>query len=85
MSKIINYQCLTLWFTNYVTARVPRGDKAVNGCGTFAGINTKALKGIQELGATHVWYTGVLRHATAELNTPSITKGTAGSPYAITD
>ena len=27
----------------------------------------------------------MLRHATAELNTPSITKGKAGSPYAITD
>ncbi len=85
MSKVIIYQCFPRWFTNYVTARVPNGAKAINGCGTFAGINTKALKGIQELGATHVWYTGVLRHATAELNTPSITKGKAGSPYAITD
>lgn len=85
MSKIIIYQCFPRWFTNYVSVRVPNGDKAINGCGTFAGINTKALKGIQELGATHVWYTGVLRHATAELNTPSITKGKAGSPYAITD
>ena len=85
MSKIIIYQCFPRWFTNYVSVRVPNGDKAINGCGTFAGINTKALKGLQELGATHVWYTGVLRHATAELNTPSITKGKAGSPYAITD
>ena len=85
MSKIIIYQCFPRWFTNYVTARVPHGDKEVNGCGTFAGITTKALKGIQELGATHVWYTGVIRHATAKLNTPAITKGKAGSPYAITD
>ena len=85
MSKIIIYQCFPRWFTNYVTARVPRGDKSVNGCGTFNGITTKALKGILELGATHVWYTGVLRHATAELNNPAITKGKAGSPYAITD
>ncbi len=85
MSKIIIYQCFPRWFTNYVTARVPQADKSVNGCGTFAGINTKALKAIQELGATHVWYTGVLRHATAEHNTPAITKGKAGSPYSITD
>ena len=85
MSKVIIYQCFPRWFTNYTTARVPQADKSVNGCGTFAGINTKALKAIQELGATHVWYTGVLRHATAERNTPEITKGKAGSPYAITD
>ena len=85
MSKVIIYQCFPRWFTNYVSVRVPNGPKAINGCGTFAGINAKALKGILELGATHVWYTGVLRHATAELNTPSITKGLAGSPYAITD
>ena len=85
MSKVIIYQCFPRWFTNYVSVRVPNAPKAINGCGTFAGITAKALKGILELGATHVWYTGVLRHATAELNTPSITKGKAGSPYAITD
>ena len=85
MSKIIIYQCFPRWFTNYVTARVPNGDRKVNGCGTFAGINTKALKAIHDLGMTHVWYTGVIRHATAERNNPGITKGKAGSPYAITD
>ena len=37
------------------------------------------------MGATHVWYTGVIRHATAQYNTPAIVKGKAGSPYAITD
>ena len=61
------------------------GSREVNGCGKFADINTKALKSIYDLGATHVWYTGVIRHATAERNTPSIVKGLAGSPYAITD
>ena len=85
MSKIIIYQCFPRWFTNYVTTRVPNGDRSVNGCGTFAGINTKALKAIRDLGATHIWYTGVIRHATAERNNPGITKGKAGSPYAITD
>ena len=38
-----------------------------------------------DLGVTHVWYTGVIRHATAQYNNPAITKGQAGSPYAITD
>ena len=56
-----------------------------NGCGTLNAITTKALNAIHDLGATHVWYTGVIRHATAMYNTPSIVKGLAGSPYAITD
>ena len=56
-----------------------------NGCGTLNGITSKALRAIRDLGATHVWYTGIIRHATAMYNTPSIVKGLAGSPYAITD
>lgn len=48
-------------------------------------INECALRSIVDLGATHVWYTGVIRHATAARNNPAITKGQAGSPYAITD
>ena len=56
-----------------------------NGCGTLNAITTKALNAIHDLGATHVWYTGIIRHATAMYNTPSIVKGLAGSPYAITD
>ena len=56
-----------------------------NGCGTLNAITPKALNAIHDLGATHVWYTGVIRHATAQYNTPSIVKGVAGSPYAITD
>ena len=45
------------------------------------------------MGFTHVWYTGVIRHATATdyskhgipRQHPSVVKGVAGSPYAITD
>lgn len=48
-------------------------------------ITSRALRAIRDLGATHVWYTGVIRHATAQYNTPEIVKGKAGSPYAITD
>lgn len=83
--KPIIYQLLPRTFTNYNETRKPHGSKEENGCGTFVGITPKALKAIVDLGATHVWYTGVIRHATAEFNTPSITKGKAGSPYAITD
>ncbi len=83
--KPIIYQLLPRTFTNYNETRQPNGTKEVNGCGTFVGITPKALQAIYDLGATHVWYTGVIRHATAEFNTPSIVKGKAGSPYAITD
>lgn len=83
--KPIIYQILPRTFTNYNETRKPNGTKEENGCGTFVGITAKALQAIVDLGATHVWYTGVIRHATAEFNTPSIVKGKAGSPYAITD
>lgn len=83
--KPIIYQLFPRTFTNYNETRKPNGTKEENGCGKFNDITPKALKAIQDLGVTHVWYTGVIRHATAEHNTPSIVKGKAGSPYAITD
>ncbi len=51
------------------------------------------LSQIRQLGVTHVWYTGVIRHATQTdyssfripVQHPDIVKGKAGSPYAITD
>ena len=83
--KPIIYQLLPRLFTNYNETRRHGGSMQENGCGTLNAITTKALNAIHDLGATHVWYTGVIRHATAMYNTPSIVKGLAGSPYAITD
>ncbi len=83
--KPIIYQVFPRTFTNYNETRRRNGSREENGCGKFQEITTKALQAIRDLGATHVWYTGVIRHATAELNNPTITKGKAGSPYAITD
>ena len=85
MSKPIIYQLFPRWFTNYNETRKHAGTKEENGCGRFVDINERALKAIVDLGVTHVWYTGVIRHATAQYNNPAITKGKAGSPYAITD
>ena len=85
MSKPIIYQLFPRWFTNYNETRKHNGTKEENGCGRFVDINERALKAIVDLGVTHVWYTGVIRHATAQYNNPAITKGKAGSPYAITD
>lgn len=72
-------------FANYNDTRRHCGTLQENGCGTLNAITPRALRAIRDLGATHVWYTGVIRHATAWYNTPSIVKGLAGSPYAITD
>ena len=83
--KPIIYQLLPRLFTNYNETRRHGGSMQENGCGTLNGITSRALRAIRDLGATHVWYTGIIRHATAMYNTPSIVKGLAGSPYAITD
>ena len=83
--KPIIYQLLPRTFANYNETRRHNGTLQENGCGTLNAITPKALRAIRDLGATHVWYTGVIRHATAQLNTPTIVKGKAGSPYAITD
>ena len=79
------YQLFPRLFGNYNETRKHNGSKEENGCGRFVDINERALKAIVDLGVTHVWYTGVIRHATAAYNHPAITKGKAGSPYAITD
>ena len=75
--KPIIYQLLPRLFTNYNETRRHGGSMQENGCGTLNGITSKALRVIRDLGATHVWYTGIIRHATAMYNTPSIVKGLA--------
>ena len=85
MNKPIIYQLIPRLFANFNETRKRNGTLEENGCGKLADINDNALQSIVDLGATHVWYTGIIRHATARLNNPAITKGQAGSPYAITD
>ncbi|MBQ7631974.1 MAG: alpha-amylase [Paludibacteraceae bacterium] len=85
MTKTIIYQIIPRLFANFNETRRFNGSKAENGSGKLVDINERALQSIADLGATHVWYTGIIRHATAEHNNPAITKGKAGSPYAITD
>lgn len=93
MSKIILYQVLPRLFGNRNTTRHENGSIAENGCGKFADFSAPVLKKIRDLGITHVWYTGVLRHASKTDYTKygipaqhhAVVKGNAGSPYAITD
>lgn len=93
MEKVIIYQIFTRLFGNRSLSRKENGSIAENGCGKFADFTPKVLKDIRSMGITHVWYTGVIRHATQTDYTrygiprqhPAIVKGKAGSPYAITD
>ena len=91
--KIIIYQLLPRLYTNNCPTCIPNGDVKTNGVGKMNDINSSRLKEIKALGATHVWYTGVIEHATAINHEKSgiepcnahVVKGKAGSPYAIRD
>jgi glycosidase len=87
------YQLFPRVFGNRINSAEIYGNIETNGCGRFADITNDAIKAIKELGITHVWLTGVIRHATLTSYKdhgipdchPSVVKGRAGSPYAITD
>lgn len=91
--KMIIYQLLPRLYGNRNTTRKENGSIADNGCGKFNDLTTSVLKSIQQKGVSHIWFTGVIRHATKTdytahgipANHPAIVKGNAGSPYAITD
>ncbi|AMJ67563.1 alpha-amylase family protein [Hymenobacter sp. PAMC 26628] len=91
--KLIIYQVMTRLFGNKVALNKPYGTMTENGCGKFNDINDRALDEIKALGVSHVWYTGVIEHATmTDFSTHGIpaddadvVKGRAGSPYAIKD
>ena len=80
------YQLFPRLFGNKRTELQHNGSKAENGCGTFNDIDETALGAIKDMGFTHIWLTGILEHASESTGThPDITKGRAGSPYAVTD
>lgn len=93
MSKIVIYQVLPRLFGNFNKKLVPNGTIEQNGCGKFESFTKTALNEIKSLGITHVWYTGIIEHATKtdysgygiKKDNPAIVKGNAGSPYAIKD
>jgi glycosidase len=92
-NKLIIYQLLPRLFGNTKTLNKPYGSIEENGVGKFNDISDKALQEIKNMGFTHVWYTGVIEHATMtdysafgiKPDDPDIVKGRAGSPYAIKD
>ncbi len=92
-SKIHIYQLLVRLFGNKKTKNQPWGTIQTNGCGKFNDINNAALDSIKELGFSHVWFTGILEHASESDysdfhisgDNPAILKGKAGSPYSVRD
>lgn len=91
--KITIYQVLQRLYGNTVAKNIPGGDIHENGCGKLNDFTPEVLKRISDFGFTHIWYTGVLEHATQTDYTtygiakdhPAVVKGKAGSPYAIKD
>ena len=91
--KLILYQVFTRLYGNRNITRKEGGTLQENGCGKMNDFTPIALKHIREMGVSHIWYTGIIRHATQTdytaygipKNHPAIVKGQAGSPYAITD
>lgn len=93
MAKAIIYQVFTRLFGNRCATRCPNGTLGDNDSGKFDDFSDEVLARISQLGVTHVWYTGVIRHATQTdyssygipRQHPEVVKGKAGSPYAICD
>ena len=92
-NKLIIYQVFTRLFGNNNNHCINNGSITENGCGKMTDFTAKALGEIKKLGATHIWYTGIIEHATQtdyrrhniQPDHPAIVKGKAGSPYAIKD
>jgi glycosidase len=91
--KLMIYQLLPRLFGNKKSQNIPYGTIAQNGSGKFNDITDKAINGIKEMGITHIWYTGVIAHASLtdyskhgiQTADADVVKGRAGSPYAIRD
>lgn len=92
-NKIIIYQVFTRLFGNNNSHCINNGTLQENGCGKMSDFTMKALEEIKKLGTTHIWYTGIIEHATQtdyrryniRPDHPAVVKGKAGSPYAIKD
>lgn len=90
---MIIYQIFTRLFGNRNSTRKEWGSVAENGSGKLNNIDDLVLKRIKSMCVTHVWFTGVVRHASQSdyssygipAQNADVVKGRAGSPYAIVD
>jgi glycosidase len=91
--KITIYQVLPRLFGNRNVNPMFNGSLKQNGCGKLSAFTGLKLNEIKQMGFTHIWYTGLLEHATQtdysafgiRPDHPAIVKGKAGSPYAVKD
>ena len=91
--KLVIYQIFTRLFGNQIQTNKRWGSRDENGVGKFNDITFKALGALKAFGVSHVWYTGIIEHATMtdytaqdiHKDNPQVVKGRAGSPYAIKD
>ena len=87
------YQIFTRLYGNKTTNNKPNGTLQENGSAKMNDITATKLQRISRMGFTHVWFTGLIEHATQTDHTafgiskdhPAVVKGKAGSPYAIKD
>lgn len=87
------YQVLPRLFGNKTTANIQNGTLNENGSGKMNDFTDTVLSRIKQFGYSHIWYTGLIEHATQTdysplgiaKDHPSVVKGKAGSPYAIKD
>ncbi len=87
------YQVFPRLFHAHRKKNIPFGTLEDNGCGKFNYFNNSVLHAIRSMGFSHVWFTGIIRHATCtdyqkftiDKDNSLIVKGVAGSPYAIKD
>ena len=92
-ARAVIYQLVVRLFGNTNETRKKDGRLEENGVGKFADIDDRALASLKALGVTHLWLTGILRHATltdyAAYGLPAdpadVVKGRAGSFYAVRD
>lgn len=91
--KLVVYQIYTRLFGNTNATNKFNGTIKENGSGKFNDINDAALQALKKFGVSHVWYTGIIEHATmtdyskygSPKDNPLVVKGIAGSPYAVKD
>ncbi|XOV94638.1 MAG: alpha-amylase family glycosyl hydrolase [Bacteroidota bacterium] len=89
----IIYQVLVRLFGNQKRSKTLWGSVKENGIGKMNSFSDKALSEIKKMGFSHIWYTGLIEHASCTDHSefgipndhPSVVKGVAGSPYAIKD
>ncbi|TAE91074.1 MAG: alpha-amylase [Runella slithyformis] len=91
--KLVVYQIYTRLFGNLKTTNKFYGNRDENGVGKMNDVSDIALTELKKFGISHVWFTGIIEHATMtdysaqgiSKDNPYVVKGIAGSPYAIKD